>query len=106
MGVNQTYENYFKAYYKTKQGKRAQRNAHLKRFHRMSIEECEKLFKKQLGKCAICKQKEVNREYLSVDHCHKTKKLRGLLCLKCNTGLGLFCDSAKLLNAATIYLHT
>lgn len=49
------------------------------------------LFLKQKGCCAICgrNQSEV-REHrrLSVDHDHKTGKVRGLLCLSCNTKLG------------------
>src|SRR2546428_12923650 len=61
------------------------------------------LFEEQNGLCAICKQPELYRK-LSVDHDHLTSKVRGLLCSRCNTGLGLFKDSKVFLEAAIIYL--
>ena len=55
----------------------------------------------QKGKCAICNQ-EMEKPY--VDHCHNTKKIRGLLCVNCNFGLGSFKDNPKLLMKAIKYL--
>lgn len=63
------------------------------------------------GLCAICKKPEVlnNRggriKSLSIDHCHKTGKVRGLLCTKCNSALGLFDDNINVLNQAINYLN-
>jgi len=55
---------------------------------------------KHQGLCAICGEETA----LKIDHCHLTLIVRGLLCFKCNTGLGLFRDSPKLLNKAAEYL--
>jgi hypothetical protein len=58
----------------------------------------------QQGVCAICKKAELSNKALAVDHCHKTGRFRGLLCRKCNTGLGFFNDDPDLLEAAKNYL--
>lgn len=50
--------------------------------------------------CSICGD-ETN---LVVDHCHSTNKVRGMLCNRCNKGLGLFRDDPDLLEFARIYL--
>lgn len=42
---------------------------------------------------------------LAVDHCHRTNKVRGLLCTKCNLGLGYFADTEELLQQAVTYLR-
>lgn len=54
--------------------------------------------------CAICKRPPQGKTRLSVDHEHKTRKIRGLLCDPCNTGLGMFQDNPDLLAAAITYL--
>jgi hypothetical protein len=65
---------------------------------------------KQKNKCAICcleensKSKNGKIKNLSVDHCHKTKKVRGLLCDCCNRGLGCFKDNKQTLQKAIEYL--
>ena len=63
-------------------------------------------FKKQKGCCAICgrHQTELTRR-LVIDHCHKTNKLRGLLCGLCNTGIGNLKDDAELCLKAYNYLR-
>jgi hypothetical protein len=55
----------------------------------------------QKSKCAICNQKTS----LVVDHNHNTKQVRGLLCHKCNRGLGHFDDNIELLQKTIIYLE-
>jgi len=58
----------------------------------------------QKGLCFICNKSEYPR-LLCVDHCHLTSKIRGLLCSKCNLGLGNFCDNTDLLVKAIQYLE-
>lgn len=55
-------------------------------------------------KCAICGKPEDQRRRLSIDHCHKTQLVRGLLCHHCNAALGLFQDNSLLLKKAIAYL--
>ncbi len=57
----------------------------------------------QNGCCAICGKPDTGR-MLSIDHDHKTLKVRDLLCKKCNSGLGFFGDSLVLLKKAVLYL--
>ena len=72
----------------------------------MTLEEHQKLFEKQQGRCAICNkhQSELNKE-ISIDHSHKTGKVRGLLCNNCNSGIGYFNDNKELLIKAISYLE-
>ena len=58
----------------------------------------------QNGVCAICLKKCSARERLGVDHCHTTKKVRGLLCVKCNNAIGLFNDDPEIARRASEYL--
>jgi hypothetical protein len=69
-------------------------------------EEYLKILSIQDNKCAICKLdiKNFNKN-LSVDHCHNTNLVRGLLCTKCNIGLGYFNDNIELLSSAMNYLN-
>lgn len=49
----------------------------------------------QGGGCAICdyKPNQDEDEVLCVDHCHDSKRVRGILCKKCNMALGSFGDN-------------
>lgn len=65
-----------------------------------------KLFELQRGVCAICQSSLVGviSPNVCVDHDHITGTIRGLLCGKCNRGLGHFNDDPNLLIAAISYL--
>lgn len=65
------------------------------------------IFQRQAGRCAICKIPETEaliKRKLAVDHNHSNGKIRGLLCVRCNTGLGCFEDSPKMIAKALAYL--
>lgn len=86
------------------------RNRYYKRTYGISLAEYDELLESQKGTCAICGN-ENNTTYgrakkgrLCVDHCHKTGKIRGLLCGSCNAALGQFKDDPKLLQMAIKYL--
>lgn len=68
----------------------------------ITIEEFSAMENSQRGKCAICEQEPPDR--LHVDHNHETGSVRGLLCRKCNWGLGQFGDSVENLKRAQEYL--
>jgi hypothetical protein len=77
----------------------------------LSEQDYENLLSEQGYCCAICKvgikeysENHPTQNYLVVDHCHKTGKIRGLLCSSCNSGLGLLGDSAESLRVAHLYL--
>jgi hypothetical protein len=79
--------------------------------HRFSIngiyfskDEYNKLLLKQNSLCAICNQNCITGRKLAVDHNHKTEKVRGLLCFKCNRAIGLFNDEPFLVKNAYNYL--
>lgn len=60
----------------------------------------------QEGRCAVCKTTEPGgKGTFHVDHCHDSKKVRGLLCSECNLGLGKFKHLPQLLDAAKKYLE-
>lgn len=70
----------------------------------MTIEQYDALVEEQLGFCAICHRNPGPRG-LDVDHDHRTGEVRGLLCSRCNTGLGLFADLPLFLYRAAAYLE-
>lgn len=75
----------------------------------VTFKEVRAMFEKQNGVCAICKQVgfKMNKTLtysICLDHCHNTKKVRGLLCPNCNRALGLFQDNKQFLRSAIEYL--
>ena len=77
----------------------------------ISIAEYKVLYDNQKGKCAICEKSEnaissSGLKPLAIDHSHQTGKVRGLLCTKCNTAIGLFEEDKRVLKIAGHYLMT
>lgn len=81
------------------------RTSNLKRVHGITIEDYDKMFKNQNGKCAICGTIDPKgKGNFHVDHDHITDQIRGLLCLRCNVLLGYAKESPKILRQAVLYL--
>lgn len=100
-------KEYSRNYYKNKEKKKKNKQSARKflyRRYKITEEEFNNLLEKQNYVCAICKEKCVTFKNLCIDHDHKTGKVRGLLCLRCNKGLGDFRDNIDLLKNAIIYL--
>lgn len=80
-------------------------NSRLKREYNLTLETYNKMLEKQRGVCYICGLPPNGRR-LAVDHCHTTGAVRGLLCVNCNRGVGIFKNSSQLLRAAAEYLES
>lgn len=84
-------------------------NSKYKRYG-ITLEQALDMLEQQSGQCGICGQsvkisRDTPRENQAcVDHCHTSGKVRGLLCPKCNSGLGMFDDDIDRLKAAMAYL--
>lgn len=83
----------------------------LNRKYGITTEDYEALYEAQKGVCAICRLPETSVHHhtmtpkaLAVDHCHATKKVRGLLCFRCNSTVGRINEDLGLLDAIRDYL--
>lgn len=83
----------------------------LRKQYGIGLKEYMQMYEDQGGKCAICltqgesyNSSTGRSSTLAVDHCHKTGKIRSLLCPHCNKALGAFRDSTDLLESAIKYL--
>lgn len=87
---------------------RYNREYHLRKFYKLTLNDYNNMLKKQNNKCSICltPSNKLKRP-LSIDHNHITGKIRGLICASCNHGLGCFKadNGIKLLKRAIIYTN-
>ena len=88
-----------KQYYRCQ---KANRWASISQKYNLHEDQYNEMYKLQGGKCAICDQPQTK---LCVDHCHKTKKVRALLCHHCNVILGHVKDDPQLLQKAIRYVR-
>lgn len=81
----------------------------------LTQEQYEQMLIRQEGRCAICRtdnpfgpgdqyMKKRKRRIFSLDHCHSTGRVRGLLCSRCNLAIGMFGDDKSVLGAAIAYI--
>jgi hypothetical protein len=82
--------------------RRKQKDSRYKKMCGVGLEWLVEQNTKQKGLCAICQQ----AKSLVLDHCHSTKKPRGLLCRECNTAIGMLKDSPTAALSAASYLVT
>lgn len=106
--VRERQKKYMEEYGKTNAG-RIKENAR-RRDYGLEQGDYLRMHTEQNGKCLICKKPETMVFYgkvkaLSVDHCHKTGMVRGLLCHSCNVGLGHFKDDPVLLKEALAHVE-
>lgn len=91
--------------------KKYERESQYQKRYGITLYQYNLMLKAQGKVCAICKQPETRKQKsgviqpLSVDHCHKTYKVRGLLCNNCNNGIGRLKDDPELLRKAAQYLE-
>jgi hypothetical protein len=82
----------------------------LKNLYGLTIEQYEAALALNGSMCTVCHKPENavikgRKIRLALDHCHVSGKLRGFLCMQCNTGLGNFCDDPEILRRAIAYLE-
>ena len=84
------------------------RAKNLKKKYGITLDDYEEILKSQDGKCGICKSPESgnkNNGMFCVDHDHNINEVRGLLCNKCNSAIGLLGDNLESVKAAVKYLE-
>ncbi|MET9967588.1 endonuclease VII domain-containing protein [Streptomyces sp. NPDC006356] len=74
---------------------------HLRRKYGLTEAQRDEMVASQMGLCVIC----LKAPAVHVDHCHKTGRVRGVLCFNCNSGLGLLRDDPDVINRAADYLE-
>lgn len=83
---------------------------HIRKTYGLTREKWYEIYDEQQGCCFICQRHETKvrssrSKYLTVDHCHDTGKIRGLLCGNCNMNiLPSLRDNAEIAKRIVIYL--
>ncbi|WP_308403651.1 endonuclease VII domain-containing protein [Streptomyces niphimycinicus] len=77
------------------------RVGHLRRNYGLTEAERDAMIAAQYGLCVIC----LDAPPIHVDHCHKTGRVRGVLCFSCNAALGQFKDQPDVIRRAATYVE-
>jgi ABC-type ATPase with predicted acetyltransferase domain len=102
---NMLYMRIYRINNRTKVGKSDYKSA-LKTRYNLTENDYQNLLEQQDYKCKICSvHQDSLLKRLHVDHCHKTLKIRGLLCNDCNKVLGMFKDNPERFLKASLYLN-
>lgn len=96
--------SYARKYINSNKGKQTSVKNWLSTKYGLTEEQYQEMFDRQNGRCAICGRVENESKRLHVDHVHGSNELRGLLCGKCNRGIGMFNDDPELFDRAREYL--
>jgi hypothetical protein len=97
-------QKYLRAKYRSgPEAKKKRSEEDLKKRYGITSDQLQRMIASVGGVCEIC-QKPPSRSRLFVDHCHSSKRVRGLLCSPCNLGLGSFRDDIDTLRRAIHYL--
>lgn len=89
--------------FQLKKHKITQKYCRIQKLYSLSKNEYLKLVKDQNSSCKLCNFYFEDHFKLHIDHCHETNKIRGLLCGKCNQGIGLLNHDHELLHKAALY---
>ena len=88
-----------------KENKKIYNRARSRRYHSGFLpEEFQEKLKIQNNKCAICKIDSKTSVVWHADHDHDTGQKRGILCQKCNMGIGLLGEDIEILEQAIMYI--
>lgn len=85
--------------------KQTKKSQDLQRTYGITMEQYLEMCQDQNNVCKICEKPQTTERSLCVDHCHDTGIVRGLLCDKCNRGLGLLGDTEDSIQSALTYLR-
>lgn len=82
------------------------RDLRMQRKYGITLDDYYDIIESQDNQCAICGTSISDLDHTAhLDHCHDTGKVRGVLCRRCNTGIGMLNDDADLLTKAAEYLN-
>jgi hypothetical protein len=79
--------------------------SNLKNKYNLTLDQYNKMLSDQNNSCKVCNTHESKlTRKLSVDHCHTTGKVRGMLCSACNTSLGQLKEDTKIMQKLIEYV--